>query len=142
VTGPISEQRPGFVASRVVRLAAHTLPAGEIRNRYRQEFLAELHGLDRAARTGYAVRVLTRSPALRAAVAITRPNCTEVVMTTATLRKPLLCRTHLHHRWAQSRNPDGEIYLRCRRCGTDLYDVERSSQPNIGGNLMGLNGNT
>jgi hypothetical protein len=131
----------GPVPSRLVRLATRALPAGQLRERYRQEFLAELYGLSRSGQTGYAIRVLTRSPALRSAVCTVRTALPEVAMTPS-VRKPLLCRTHLHHRWAPARNPDGENYLRCRRCGTDLYDVERSSQPNIGGNLMGLNGNT
>jgi hypothetical protein len=132
----------GFVSSHIVSLAARFLPAGQIRDRYRQEFLAELYGRSPSSRVGYALRVLTRSPALRSAVRAYRTLVPEVSMATPRLHKPLLCRTHLHHRWTQMRNPDGENYLRCSRCGTDLYDVERSSRPNIGGNLMGLNGNT
>ena len=55
-------------------------------------------------------------------------------------RKPLLCRLNVH-KWVGRLNPDREVYLQCKRCGKDLYDLERSSEPNIGGNLAGLGGN-
>ena len=55
-------------------------------------------------------------------------------------RKRLLCRFSLHHKWVRRKNPEGEDYLQCKACGKDLYDVERSSGPNIGGNVAGLRG--
>ena len=33
--------------------------------------------------------------------------------------KPLLCRLNLHHRWHVERNPMGEPYRRCLKCGKD-----------------------
>jgi hypothetical protein len=41
------------------------------------------------------------------------------------MRKRLLCRYNLHHKWVRRFNKDGEDYLQCKACGKDLYDVER-----------------
>jgi hypothetical protein len=129
-----------FWPSHTVRLAVRTLPPGAVRDRYRQEFMAELHDLTGSRQSRHALGILTRSIALRSALTTDRPTLAEAVITMSTTRKPLLCRTHLHHRWAIQMNPEGESYLRCGRCGNDLYDVERSTRPNVGGNLMGLHG--
>ena len=40
-------------------------------------------------------------------------------------RKGLLCRFNLHHKWVRRFNPADEVYLQCKACGKDLYDVER-----------------
>jgi hypothetical protein len=105
--------------------------------RYRQEFVAELHAMNRSRQIRHACTVLSRSFALRTGVTTQHRVLGEVVMTVRAPHKPLLCRIHVHHKWALEHNPDGELYLRCTRCGNDLYDVERSDRPNIGGNLMG-----
>jgi hypothetical protein len=138
--GATPERAAAFWPARTVRLAVHALPPGPIRERYQQEILAELYGLDRFRQTRHALRVLTHSHALRSALTPRHFSSTEPVMHTATPRRPLLCRTHVHHKWRLERNPEGETYLRCGRCGNDRYDVERVDGPNMGGNLMGLHG--
>jgi hypothetical protein len=40
-------------------------------------------------------------------------------MTSTPVGKPLLCRLNLRHRWEVRKNPDGEPYQRCTRCGKD-----------------------
>jgi hypothetical protein len=47
-----------------------------------------------------------------------------VPVPTPTRRKRLLCRLNIHHKWVRQFNPDGEIYLQCKACGKDRYDVE------------------
>ena len=87
----------------------------------------------------HATHLVTRSLALRAAVNRERPSSTlELVMPVVAPRKRLLCRLNVHHKWVRRLNPDREAYLQCKHCGKDLYDVERSSGPNIGGNVAGF----
>jgi hypothetical protein len=113
------------------------LPRGEIRDRYRYEFLAELPGLTRTQQSRHALTVLTHSWALRSAVKTHRSTPPlEVEMSQRTPSDPLLCRTNLHHRWVEQKNADGESYLRCSRCGKDRYDVEPPDGPRSGPNLV------
>ena len=63
--------RPAWWASRAVGFAALALPPGGRRNRYRQEFLAELYGMDQAQQLRHAVGVLAQAGALRSALAQT-----------------------------------------------------------------------
>ena len=104
------------LAGTAVRLVTRVLPAGPVRDRYRQEFLAELHGLRRTARLVFVLGIASRACALRVAVRGTAPA---VEVEPARRRKPLLGRTGLHHRWRTVVNPDGEPYQRCARCGED-----------------------
>jgi hypothetical protein len=57
----------GFWPRHTVGVATRVLP-GSTRDRYRQEFLAELYGLGRARQQRHAFGVLSRSWALRAAI--------------------------------------------------------------------------
>jgi hypothetical protein len=57
----------GFWPRHTVQAATRVLP-GSTRDRYRQEFLAELHGLGRTRQLRHAIDVLSRSWALRAAI--------------------------------------------------------------------------
>ena len=57
----------GFLPRHIVRVAIRVVPVAS-RGRYRQEFLAELHGLRRARQLRHAFGVLSRSWALRAAI--------------------------------------------------------------------------
>jgi hypothetical protein len=57
----------GFLPRHIVRVAIRVMPVAS-RGRYRQEFLAELHGLGRARQLRHAFGVLSRSWALRAAL--------------------------------------------------------------------------
>jgi hypothetical protein len=40
--------------------------------------------------------------------------------------QPLLCRTHVHHKWVEERTDDGSNYMRCVRCGKDRTQVDSS----------------
>jgi hypothetical protein len=88
----------------------------------------------------HAAHLLSRSLVLRAAVNREQSSPLELIMPVVAPRKPPLCRLNVHHKWVRRLNPDREVYLQCKHCGKDLYDVERSSGPNIGGNVAGLRG--
>lgn len=99
-----------------VRLAARAVPAGPLRDRYRQEFLAELYGMPRSRQVSHALGVLSRAWALRSALSEQR-SARELTM--ATPRRPILCRLHLHHTWRTRRTEDGGRYRQCAKCGKD-----------------------
>jgi hypothetical protein len=123
---------PGALARAAVRVAVRLLPHGSARDRYRHEFLAEMYGLSSPAQLRLAAGLLSQSLALRAAIdPQQQPSIAELVMPTPRKRKPILCRTHLHHRWERAFNPEGADYLHCRACGKDRYDVERVD-PQVG----------
>jgi hypothetical protein len=112
--------RPALWPSGVVRLSARALPRGPIRERYREEFLAELHGMTRRRQTRHSAGILSRAWALRMAVTTQGrlAGGTEDV-TTRTSTRPLLCRLNLHHAWRTRSTEDGARYRRCARCGKD-----------------------
>lgn len=122
--GAGSERPPGCWSSRTVRLAARALPGGADRDRYRQEFLAELHGLGRSRQWRHALAVLVRSHALRSAIAARAPIPTETAMIVKSPSKPLLCRTNVHHKWVQKWTTDGHRYMCCARCGKDRTEYD------------------
>ena len=64
----------GFLPRHIVGVAIRVVPVAS-RGRFRQEFLAELHGLGRARQLRHTAGVLSRSWALRAAVS-TAPEAT------------------------------------------------------------------
>jgi len=111
----MSDRPAAFWASRTVGLAARALPRGEHRYRYRDEFVAELHGMSRPHQARHAISVLTHCWSLRSELASPPSTPSEALMTTS--RDPLLCRTHAHHRWTLQVDPDGHRVLRCTRCG-------------------------
>ena len=98
-------------ANALVRLAARTLPAGPVQDRYRAEFLAELTGMSYGRQVRHALGVLAQSWSLR--LAVTDPELTGWEGTHA------MCRVRLHHEWRSHRTEDGGRYRRCRRCGKD-----------------------
>src|SRR6478672_4224822 len=119
----------------LMRLAARALPAGQLRDRYRQEILGELQGYRAAARLRYSIGVLTHVLALRMAVGDDGVPVTERDF--SVVRKPLLCRLHMHFR-TRCVNDDGDVYHRCRRCGDDQYEYERHrDENNVAGNVAG-----
>lgn len=120
-------------AGPAIRVVTCILPAGQARQRYRQEFTAELCGLDRISRIWFVIGVISTSLALRAALRNAPGSAGGAG--NATPSKPLLCRTGLHHRWRTYLNPDGEAYRHCGRCGADRYDG--MGKPNGAGNLAG-----
>jgi hypothetical protein len=127
--------------SLIVRAAVHVLPAGAVRQRYRREFLGELTTCTRAAQLRFALGVLSTVVALRAALVGSQLLVSPVDPPAFPGRRPLLCRLRLHH-WTTCHNPDGESYLRCRRCGIDHYELQRHYDPeNVAANIFGSNFN-
>jgi hypothetical protein len=55
--------RPAWWASRAVGLVVLAVPVGERRERYRQEFRAELHGMSRIAQLCHAAGLLGQAVA-------------------------------------------------------------------------------
>ena len=113
--------RPGPVPLGLVRLATQALPAGEVRQRYRFELVADLQYLDRPHQVSYAAGVVSTVWALR------REAISEVSMrdmpTTHTV--PLLCRLGLKHHWHWESTEDGQRYECCARCGKDSNRAPR-----------------
>jgi hypothetical protein len=107
--------------SRLVRLAARALPAGISRNRYRDEFLAELHGMPRGRQMRHAGGILLHAGAMRTAVTTDHLTGDMDVITSTAVRMPLMCRLNLGHHWRARRNEDGERFRECTRCGKDEY---------------------
>ena len=123
----------GHVGDRLVRFASRALPAGPLRDRYRQEFLAELHDHRARGQLRYSIGVLTHVLALRMAVGDQSVPVAERDF--AQTRKPLLCRLHVHFR-VRCVNEDGDVYHRCHRCGDDQYEFDRKRDPNnVAGNV-------
>jgi hypothetical protein len=117
MTGP-SSIRPApppalFRASVVASTWA--LPRGSVRDRYRQELLAELYASAPQDRARYTVGVVTRAWVLRIALKDEEPVAKETTMHT----KPFTCRLNLHHVWHTYSTEDGNRYLRCARCGKE-----------------------
>ncbi|WP_270886566.1 hypothetical protein [Pedococcus sp. 5OH_020] len=100
--------------SRAVRLATHALPAGATRDRYRQEFLAELAWMPERHQARHAAGILSHSLALGSALRGSQPTPLEHEMTRPT--KPLLCKTNVHHSWEWATTRDGQRYVRCAHC--------------------------
>jgi hypothetical protein len=103
--------QPTWWASWTVRSAALSLPS-EYRSRYRQEFLAELHGMPAAEQLHHATGLLSRAWTLR--MALTEPD--RLLRKEATMAKPWRCRLHLHH-WRIESDYQGQRYRECTRCG-------------------------
>ena len=102
-------------AARATAIAARVAGSGAVRNRYRQEFLAELHDLPRFEQAWYAARVLSQSWKLRVAL---RPHENPVRPRPLTAPRSARCYLRLHHSWAQHRAVDGSsTYRLCARCG-------------------------
>lgn len=130
-------QSPGPFSSAAVRLAARALPGGPVRARYRQEFLAELYGLDPGRCRRHALGVLSRCYALRANVGTSPRLPAHMSLGPLAARRPLLCRVNVHHKWRQESTSDGQRYTRCARCGKDGIDIDMSGGMNPGA-PMGL----
>ena len=108
-----SAGEPTWWASLAVRSASVPLPS-EHRWRYRQEFLAELYGMTPAEQLHHVTGVLSRMWTLW--VALEEPE--RLLTQDATLAEPLHCRLRIH-RWQRLRNPEGDWYRECRRCGKE-----------------------
>lgn len=105
----------------IVALAVRTLPAAH-RERYRTEFVAELHFVPPQERLGYSLQVLSRTFALRAALGEPAPAPTVGAAMPMTPRVPLTCRLNLRHVWTRHTTEDGARYVACSRCHKELPD--------------------
>jgi hypothetical protein len=109
---------PRRSARLAVRVSTRVLPAGRIRDRYRQELAAELCALDHSKQLRFAAGVVSRAWSLRRAV--TKENAMESEHA-QTKKPPLHCRLHLYHHHRTASTEDGEVYLKCADCG-DIKD--------------------
>ena len=85
----------------------------EVRDRYHDELLAEMHGLGRVSAWRYAVGVATSGPQLHAALTDGGP------LPAPAARRQVGCTTNLHHRWQWRSTPDGARYRACSLCGKE-----------------------
>jgi hypothetical protein len=130
MTRPASDlTAPRRFARGGVALAVHALPAGPVRDRYRQELLADMYGMSRHTQTAYTLGVLSHIWALRAAVVADAPGISEVPMA----RRPFTCRMNLHHVWRWHYTADGTRYRRCARCGKDHSGISKGDPNSLGG---------
>lgn len=115
--------RPTWWAMRTVGLVVLAVPAGEWRERYRQEFGAELHGMSRAAQLCHAAGLLAQALALRSALGAHLPDGSttqeDIMFRLTTLWGRLLCLLN-QHRYEVRYSDDNEPYQRCTRCDRDL----------------------
>jgi hypothetical protein len=115
-----------FWPRHTIRVATWVLPRST-RDRYRQEFLAELYGLGGTRQLRHAAAVLTRSWALRAAIN-TPSDATAADMEIVfppRRRRPLYCRL-IRHYWVDLSSEDGSSrYRECARCGKEANDSLR-----------------
>jgi hypothetical protein len=104
-------------AVRGIEVAVLLLPAGRVRDRYRQELAAELWGLGHAQQLGHVLSVLASAAALRRALV----EAGEVEFR----HTRLWCALLLHHRWRLRSAEDGSLYRRCCACGRDDDETVR-----------------
>ena len=114
-------RRPGRAAGAVVWLATAALTPASVRRRYRDEPLAELHGLSARRRSSIALGLLLHAGALTVAV----NGAPQPVLVRARHRR-VGCWTGVHHRWHLQFTDDNQRYLRCRLCGQDMDGAGRS----------------
>ena len=111
--GSTPEQGSTMWARTGVALATTALPAGPIRERWREEFLADLQVLGPRQQATYTVGVLANAWALRSALGKGEPT---IMGETVTTRTPLTCRLNLRHRWRVVSTEDGNPHWECTRC--------------------------
>ena len=129
------------VARASVDLSVRALPDWRDRQRYRTEFLAELHDLSSADQLRYAAGVLSQTFALRAALGSAPSRVEEDAMTITTTRRPFWrCRVFRRHRWVVRSTEDGGRYETCASCGRDRDDrYEHTGGIGLGG-MLGTGG--
>lgn len=116
---PVAEpRRPARWAALAVVLAARGLPGGAVRDRYRQEFLAELYGMGRSRQAAHALGVLSRTWALRTALT-DQVRLSKGEVMSSHVRRPVLCMLNVHHAWRTRSTEDGGRFRQCTRCGKD-----------------------
>jgi hypothetical protein len=139
----------GFWPRHTVGVATRVLP-GATRDRYRQEFVAELHGLSRARQLRHAFGVLSRSWALRAAISAP-PEATTADMDIVypRLRRPKrysMVRTAEGYEIRDAEAAGAKVFSSAsRRAARDMLHVlNRRSRPdeNIADAWKGFSGGT
>jgi hypothetical protein len=128
---------PNPVARLGVELASRLLRTRAARERYRAEFLAELHDLSPSGQIAHAAGVLSQTFALRAALSASPSG---VLQEDAMTQKPslgrrFLCHALRWHHWANTSNPDGERYRACTFCGTEYPPPAHWESGGVGGGL-------
>ncbi len=93
------------------------LPEGP-RQRYRQEFLAELYGMSTSGQFRHVCGLLAQAWALQSEIAATEVRL-EGLRASSRLTRLALCGTGVRHRWVPQFTDDGQPYDRCARCGAD-----------------------
>jgi hypothetical protein len=104
-----------FAASAMER-ATVGVPS-EIRNRYHDELIAEMHGLGRLAAWRYAVGVAASASTMHAVLTDGGPQPEPAV------HLPLGCRINTRHVWATTYTSDGKLYRACARCGKEYVPM-------------------
>lgn len=112
------------MAAWMVGLAVRALPAGAHRERYRQEFVADLYGLRSGRQMSYALGAVVAVFPLRVALERNSRAAWEVTVGPRR-RKPLLCLLNLRHRWVMQSTEDGGRFYCCRVCGKDRHSSSR-----------------
>lgn len=115
-TGGVRRRTPGRAVRALVCVAVRVLPRGDHRQRYRSEFLAELHGLPPAHRARHVVGLIGSAPRLSRAVREGRAATWERLYLSVP-RRPLLCALRVGHRWGTVTADDSTEYQGCLRCG-------------------------
>jgi hypothetical protein len=113
--------RPLAVARAGIELAARPLPTVQVRDRYRSEFLAQVHELSPADQLRFTAGVLVQAFALRAALGSSPARAEEAAIAVAAPRFSWRCQVLRLHRWVRRSTEDGGRYLMCSRCARDLY---------------------
>ncbi|MHA3835263.1 hypothetical protein ACXR8F_06005 [Terrabacter sp. AAH1] len=89
----------------------------EMRNRYHDELVAEMHELGRVAAWRHALGVAMSSSSMHAALTDGGPAPEPQP------RHPVMCRMNLHHVWVTRHTSDGKLYRACSRCGKEYVNT-------------------
>ena len=110
------------------------LRRGGVRDRYRDEFVAELYGMTPRRRLRHVAGIAAAMPALSTVVRRTaRRSWEDLVGPRA--RRPLRCATNMKHRWGSFSTEDGSRYRACVLCSQGLPGpgrLGRRPQPDPG----------
>lgn len=114
VTDPVATDPtpPSTTTHRLLELGLLTLPRGAVRQRYRQEFTADLYAVPRRQQFRLALAFVIHMRSLRAAFVGTLDPGVELTPD----RRSFRCRINVH-RYHMVSNSDGERYQCCVRCG-------------------------
>lgn len=99
-------------ARAMVGLACRLLPEGSVRDRWRDELLADLAVLAGRQRAAYVAGVVVNAWALRSAVRGGEP----ATAAAPGPRRPWGCRLNLRHSWHVVSTDDGHPFWECRDC--------------------------